>query len=316
MTNDAPTLFEMPPALPKVGSYGMVGATPAKIIRYEDNMTVVVVERWVAGNHVEERYSTSVFETPQPLTDAAPSRRSFGIVIEADTRDQVEDTFSKLKTALGEMGVDVEESQATSAGIAGAPMPKRELEIKILRQVIDGGDQDHHERALAGLLNDGWKIMKMKSCRNKGARTPSMLVVIYLKRWTVAPVEPTPEDAAEAVQNVPSPMPAPEPVPAPIPPAPVEEPTQPVAVVRNLHQAKADHDALLAGKPTKKPLDEVTFMEALATDLYSADELMEIGDRQGRTAGREDFVNYMMARRDQMPMLNLPVLPPPVSIPA
>lgn len=266
---DSPTFFTAT-KLPPVGTYVIIGNLSSKILRYSPNGVQVTVQQWQAGEAVEQTYNVDVL-SPQPVP------------VPELTEDRVDDVLERLRTATAEM---------KAANL-------RQWEIKIVRQTVDQGDQDANERELAALLNDGWKIVSMKSSRVK-AKHASMLVVIYLKRKTsLLNPSAAQEEAradADAVENVPS----------------VEVPE----IVTPAAKTSTAVDVLVKPVTQKKPLDQVTFMEALASGLYSADELKEIGDRQAMHSGREEFVTRMMARQEAYPMMNLPVLPSPAGIPA
>lgn len=307
-----PSLFDMP-ALPKPETYVVIAGKSCKVLRYEDHHKIVVVEQWLQGTKHETKFPTSIFN-PQPV-EASPSapepvtaRQAYEVVIEADTPEQVTLIERRLRNVLETEGIQ------TQALAAPAALTTPQWEIKILRQQIDAGDVDQHESTLAQLLNDGWEIIEMKSIRVK-ARFAAMLVVIYLKRLKAAELPVM--EAVEAVENVPSEQPA----------VSGEDNTvtvvtvQPDAVTQTLPPAPVSRlDAHFIFEPErspflreKKPVDQVTFIEALQSGQYTEAELREIGNRQAMEAGRKEFVMRSLERQERMSMLDLPVLPMPDS---
>lgn len=335
MTTSERTLFDLPTELPKVGTYVPVGQGAGKILRYSPDHKTVTVEQWIQGNKHEKTYSVDVLN-PQTVDEAAPApapvmaRQGFGVVVEADSPDEVTRVIQKLKSVLASEGISLEELPPPDTGmVAPGPAPKPpQWEIKILRQHIDVGDVDNHEAALADMLNDGWKIMFEKSCRVKG-RFPAMWVVIYLKRRKPPAAEPTPDEPVDAVENVPSPMPAtlppadpaPEPLPEePLPELDAQDDAPPVELhwMNRLGYQTIHEPERVVFLPDKPP-SLSTFDDALAAHAagqITMAEVLAIGDRQAMDAGRNTFVSAMMARQEQVSMLHLPVLPQPVDIPA
>lgn len=332
MTTQAQTLFEMPAALPKVGQYVAIGQSAGKVLRYEDNQTAVVIEQQLAGEKFERRFAVSALN-PQPLPEPVVARQAFEVVVEGDTEDDVTQTVQRLQAVLAMEGIQTEQGSYEEARrVRTEPAAKPEWEVKILRQVIDSGDQDHHEAELAALLNDGWKIIDMKSSRIKG-RSIAMLVVVYLKRRKPAAPVPPVEGKAEALENVSSDVPEvvdlnspgavaamlteyfeqnPDDVPPEetpdTPPAPQPVTLHPMNRMgfQTIHEP--DRPVILPDVP----VNPQTFDEALLlhdAGKITTEELLEFGDRQAMSGRRETFIGGMMEYQTRMSTLALPMLP-------
>lgn len=144
------------------------------------------------------------------------------------------------------------------------------LEIKTLVQQVS----KNSDEILETLMNDGWEVLHMSatSVANPLARAYAPTVehyeIIKLKRMVEPDEDPEADEETEEVATV-----------REIdvrPPLPIES-TVVTGTVLGIDAPTVDVG--------RKPLEEVTFAEALASGRYNGDELKQIGNREAAQAG-------------------------------